>query len=573
MASGTAMEFDWDDARKALAGLPGGAINIAHEAVDRHVAEGRGQRLALRCLGRQYLRRDVTYAELAEASARAAAVLRRLGVTPGEQVAVLLPRGPELYASALGIWKAGAVFCPLFTSFGPGPLKARLELAEATVLVTTDALYQRKIAGIREALPHLEHVLLVADAAGAPHEIAGCSDFAALMAAADPADGAPQPTRPEDAAFIHFTSGTTGTPKGAVHPHRVAISHLVTGKQVFDLRADDVYWCTADPGWITSTAYGIIAPLLSGCASVVDAQDIDPRRWYSILRDEKVTVWYTTPTAIRMMMRFGAALARSYRENSLRLAASVGEPLNPEAAAWGEKALGMPFLDTWWQTETGAIAIANMPGEAKYGSMGKPLPGVQAQVVTRELSKVIPMEGLDAIGELALKANLPSLFRAYLNDPTRTQAAFADGWYLTGDLVRRDEDGYFWFVGRADDMIKSAAHTMGPFEIESALLGHPAIAEIGVVGKPDLLVREVPVAFVSLNPGFEPGDALKLELLTYARQELGAAMAPRDIHFIDSLPKTSTGKILRRALKAKALGDADDESAPLPVCPGRFDDE
>ncbi|HSV29702.1 MAG TPA: AMP-binding protein [Candidatus Omnitrophota bacterium] len=565
-----ATDFCWNEARGQLAGLPGGAINIGFEAADRHVAEGRGDHVALRCLGKRYERRDVSFAELAEQSSRVAAVLKSLGLAAGESVAVLLERGPDLYFAALGAWKAGGVFCPLFTAFGPGPLKARVELSRAKVLIASATLYQRKLAALRDSLPQLQHVLLVPDA----EILAGCEDLHALAAKADPKDGAALATAPEAPAFVHFTSGTTGTPKGAVHPHRVVVSHLMTGRQVFSLTAADVYWCTADPGWITNTAYAIVAPLVNGCTSLVDAHDTDPRRWYGILKDENVTVWYTTPTAIRMMMRFGAALARTYRENSLRLAASVGEPLNPEAVAWGEKALGMPFLDTWWQTETGAIAIANMPGEAKYGSMGKPLPGVEAAVVTRDLSSVKPVTDADAVGELALKADLPSLFGGYLGDSDRTEAAFADGWYLTGDLVRRDADGFFWFVGRSDDMIKSSAHTIGPFEIECALMDHPAVAEIGVVGKPDLLVREVPVAFVSLNPGFEAGDALQAELLAYARQQLGAAMAPREVHFIDSMPKTTTGKILRRALKSKAVGEPDEaEPRALGAVPGRYDDE
>lgn len=565
-----ATDFCWKEAREQLAGLAGGAINIAYEAADRHVADGRGDRLALRCFGRRYERRDVTYSELAEQSSRVAAVLKGLGVVPGEAVAVLLDRSAELYFSTLGIWKAGAVFAPLFTAFGPGPLKARIEMANAAVLIASASLYQRKLASLRGMLPNLRHVLLVPDA----DVMAGCSDLSALAAAADPKDGQAVPTSPEAPAFIHFTSGTTGVPKGAIHPHRVVVSLLATGKQVFGLNQDDVFWCTADPGWITGTAYAMIAPLVNGCLSLVDAHDMDPRRWYDHLKDEQVTVWYTTPTAIRMMMRLGAALARGYRDNSLRVAASVGEPLSAEAVAWGEKALGVPFLDTWWQTETGAIAIANMPGQAKYGSMGKPLPGVEVAIMRRDLSRVIPVTQPDEPGELALKADLPSLFGAYIGDPVRTQAAFIDGWYLSGDLVRRDADGFFWFIGRTDDMIKSAAQTVGPFEIESVLMEHPAVAEIGVVGKPDQLLREVPVAFVSLNPGFEPGDALNLELLSFSCEQLGASIAPREVHFIESMPKTTTGKILRRALKAKAVGEPDEGERISPAAMrSRFDDE
>lgn len=565
--------FDWDTARALLAGLPGGGLNLAHEAVDRHVASGDGENRALICLGRRYERKIFTYAALADLSARAARVLMDLGVLPGESVAVLLGRTEDLYLAALGSWKAGAVFCPLFGSFGPGPLKSRLEMSRAKVLIATESLYQRKIAQMRGSLPDLEHVLLVGEDGEGPGAHAGCGAFRTLVEAAQPA--VTVVTRPESPAFIHFTSGTTGTPKGAVHSHLSVLAHLVTGQQVFGLSGGDVYWCTADPGWITSTAYALITPLVSGCTSVVDEADFDPRRWYGVLKDEKVTVWYTTPTHIRMMMRFGAALARTYRENSLRLAASVGEPLNAEAVAWGEKALGTPFLDTWWQTETGAIAIANTPGQSRPGSMGRALPGTEVAVASRVGFKLELVEELDTVGELVVRAGTPALFTDYIGDNGRYQAAFMDGWYLTGDLVRRDRDGFIWFVGRSDDMIKSAGHTVGPFEIERALMDHPAVAEIGVVGKPDLLLREVPVAFVSLNPGFEPGDALRVELLHYARQELGSAMAPRELLFVESMPKTTTGKILRRALKSKALEGSDgDELVVLPLAaPGRFDDE
>ncbi len=561
--------FDWDVARRMLAGLPGGGLNIAHEAADRHVADGNGHRPALLCLGRRYERRQLSYLDLADGSGRVAAFLQRLGLNKGDVVAVLLDRSAEFFLAALGTWKAGGVFCPLFSAFGPGPLKSRLELARARVLITSSGLYQRKVAAIRAALPELTHVVTVAESGESP---SGCLDFAALMAAQTP-----QPaiaTAESDPALLHFTSGTAGTPKGAIHSHRCVLSLLVSARQVFDLTADDVYWCTADPGWVTGSAYGIIAPLVNGCLSVVDEAEFDTRRWYGILKDEKVTVWYTTPTNIRLMMRFGAALARSYRQNSLRVAASVGEPLNREAVAWGEKALGVPFLDTWWQTETGAIAIANRAGCTHPGSMGKPLPGIETALITFEHGRLSVAEQPEAIGELALKANLPSLFLGYLGDPARTEASFADGWYLTGDQVRRDAAGCIWFVGRSDDMIKSAAHTIGPFEVECALMNHPAVAETGVVGKPDLLLREVPVAFVSVNPGFEAGESLRLELLSFARQELGSALAPREILFVESLPKTNTGKIMRRVLKAKASSEPDeDDPIGTALCPGRFDDE
>lgn len=566
------IRFDWTSSRSLLAGLPDGGFNLAHEAVDRHVAAGAGGNRALICLGRRYERKVLTYAELADKSSRAARVLMDMGVRPGDTVAVLLGRTEDLYIAALGVWKAGAVFCPLFGAFGPGPLKSRLDLSRAKVLIASESLYLRKVEQLRDGLAEVEHVLLAGEDGEDPGSHSGCASFRALLAKAQPA--ATVSTTPDSPAFLHFTSGTTGSPKGVVHSHLSVLAHLVTGQQVFNLSADDVYWCTADPGWITSTAYAIVSPLVNGCASVVDEADFDPRRWYGVLKDEKVTVWYTTPTHIRMMMRFGAALARTYRENSLRLAASVGEPLNAEAVNWGAKALGTPFLDTWWQTETGAIAIANTPDHARPGSMGRALPGVEVAIMEQQGSKFQPVADPEVTGELAVQTGLPSMFTEYFGDPMRTQASFRDGWFLTGDLVRRDQDGFIWFVGRSDDMIKSGGHTVGPFEIERALMVHPAVAEIGVVGKPDMLVREVPVAFVSLNAGFEPGESLRLELLHYARQELGSALAPREILFVESMPKTTTGKIMRRTLKAKAMDTpGEGDLVVLALSPGSLDDE
>jgi acetyl-CoA synthetase len=565
--AGATAGIGWDE----LTGPVAGSLNIAHAALDRHLAAGRGGRVALRCVGRLMQRRDVTYGELGDMADRVAAVLQGLGVQPGETVAVLLGRVPELYAAALGIWKVGAVFCPLFAAFGPGPVRARLELSQAAVLIVGDGLYARKMAGQRSAMPGLKRVLLVGDEGAPAHLSEDCQDLRGLMALADPAALATVATRPDDPAFLHFTSGTTGIPKAAVHAHRAVVAQLATARQVFGLREDDVFWCTAEPGWVTCTAYGIVAPLAAGCTLVVDDAEVEPRRWYAILRDEKVTAWYTTPTAIRTMMRFGAALARSFRGNTLRVAASVGEPLNPEAVLWGEKALGVPFLDTWWQTETGAITIANLPDEVRLpGSMGRALPGVEAAVVRRDGNHVVPVEG--GPGELAIRPTGEAMFLGYANDELRTQACRIDGWYMTGDLVRCDGAGFYWFLGRADDMLRSGAHQIGPFEVECLLMDHPAVAEVGVVGRRDPLVREVPVAFVTVNPGFEAGDALRRELLSFARQELGAAMAPREIHFVAALPKTSSGKILRRVLKTHAEGVTED-GLVLELCPGRFEDE
>jgi len=547
-------EFSWAAARAALDGLPGGAgLNIAHEAIDRHCRGAAGDRVALRWLDRSGGEHDYTYERLRELSDRFANVLRGLGVGKGDLVCTLLGRVPELYIAALGAWKNRSVFCALFSAFGPEPIQVRLAIGRARVLVTTPGLYQRRVAALRDALPDLEHVLL-AQAGGAPLP-PGTRDFHALLDAADPRH-AIAPTDPEDVALLHFTSGTTGKPKAAVHVHAAVVAHHATGRLALDLRADDVFWCTADPGWVTGISYGIIAPLTIGATLVVDEAEFDVEHWYRVLQEQRVTVWYTAPTAVRMMMRTGAELARRFECPSLRLLASVGEPLNPEAVRWGEAAFGLPFHDNWWQTETGGIMIANLLAmDIRPGSMGRPLPGIEAAIVRRVAEdEVEVVSEPDRIGELALRPGWPSMFRGYLGDEERYRRCFASGWYLTGDLARRDADGYFWFVGRADDLIKTAGHLVGPFEVESVLMEHPAVAEAGVIGKPDPVVGEVVKAFVVLRPGQERTDDLPQQLLAHARRRLGAAVAPKEVEIRADLPKTRSGKIMRRLLKARELG-------------------
>ena len=539
--------FTWEGARAMLDGLPGGGLNIAHEAVDRHVAAGHGGQVAIRWLGRD-ARRELSYATLAADAARFANVLAGHGLRRGDRVFALLGRVPELYAAALGTLKAGMTLTPLFAAFGPEPLRARMEIGEATALVTTEALYRRKVAPFRAELPSLRLVLILGDAA--PE---GCVALGpALAAASDRFDTAP--TGPEDVALIHFTSGTTGRPKGVVHVHEAVVAHAATGRFALELRPGCRYWCTADPGWVTGTSYGIIAPLVNRATLIVDEAEFDLERWYAILARERVEVWYTAPTAIRMMMRAGSEAARGHDFSQLRFLASVGEPLNPEAVVWSHEVFGRPFHDNWWQTETGGIMIANTASmDIKPGSMGKPLPGVEAGIVERGAEGVREL-GPGAVGELALRPGWPSMMRAYLHEDARYAKCFAGGWYLSGDLAMRDADGYYWFVGRADDLIKSSGHLIGPFEVESALIEHPAVAEAAVIGLPDATAGEIVKAYVALAPGFEPSEALERDIRGHARKRLGAAVAPREIAFRESLPRTRSGKIMRRLLKARALG-------------------
>jgi acetyl-CoA synthetase len=556
--------FTWEAARARLSGLPRGrGLNIAHEAVDRHAAGPDADRVALRCLAKDGQFTELTYAELREQTSRFANLISGLGVWKGDRVFSLLGRRSELYVAALGTLKNRSVFAPLFPAFGPEPIRERLRIGDAKVLVTSAELYQRRIAPIRDSLPGLEHVLIV----GGPGDLTSGDDktigLADALGAAGP-EHEIQPTDLADMALLHFTSGTTGKPKGAVHVHEAVVAHHATAAFALDLRPGDVFWCTADPGWVTGTSYGIIAPLTHGLTVLTDTGDFDAQRWFQILADHRVTVWYTAPTAIRMLMRHGPELPAGYDLSALRFVASVGEALNPEAVIWGQRVLGLPIHDNWWQTETGSIMISNFAAmEIRPGSMGRPLPGITVGLLERgadgrarvTAGKVTEVTEPGAEGEIALRPGWPSMFRGYLHDQARYAEAFADGWYLSGDVARRDADGYYWFIARADDVIKSAGHLIGPFEVESILLEHPAVAQAGVIGKPDPVAGEIVKAFIELKPGREPSGELTRDLIAFARRRLGA-VAPKEIEFDQNLPLTQSGKVMRRLLKARELGIA-----------------
>jgi acetyl-CoA synthetase len=541
--------FRWEDAAAELAGPRG--LNIADIAVERHARGALAGKVALRWRGKHGDACDLTYVALAADMHRFGNALRALGVRPGDVVFALCPRIPALYIAALGTLAIHAVFSPLFSAFGPDPIVTRVRAAGGKVLVTTASLYARKVAPIRDLLPTLRHVIVVDDGGGVPAGALGWNDV--VVPASSELEIPPTP--PDTLALLHFTSGTTGKPKAAMHVHGAVVAHHATARMVLDLHPDDVFWCTADPGWVTGTSYGLIAPLAHGVTSVVDEADFLAERWYQLLERERVTVWYTAPTAIRMLMKAGPELARGHDLSRLRVAASVGEPLNPEAVVWGAEVLGLPFLDNWWQTETGGIMIANLPCmDVRPGSMGKPLPGIDAGIVAVADDGAVAELPAGAVGQLALRPGWPSMFRGYLHEDARYARCFAGGWYLTGDLARRDADGYYWFVGRGDDVIKSAGHLIGPFEVESALLEHRAVAEAGVIGVPHPIAGEVVKAFVALKPGFAASDALRDELLGHARKKLGPAVAPREIAFVADVPRTRSGKIMRRLLRARELG-------------------
>ncbi len=576
----TAVEsFTWPEASRLLEIEH--AVNIATLAVDRHVDAGNGARVALRWLGRDpdSIERpvDVTYADLAASTDRFAAALRQRGIAAGAGLATLTGRIPELYVSVLGALKAGVVVTPLFSAFGPDPIAQRMNLGHIDVLVTTAPLFRRKVVPLLDRLPDL--VLVVVCGAGAdelrPHQRAGGPEVLAFdeFSAADTVAGAPTFTEAESPALLHFTSGTTGAPKGALHVHGAVVAHEVTGRLVLDMHPGDIYWCTADPGWVTGTSYGIVAPLVNGVTSIIDEAEFDAERWYRILERHRVNVFYTAPTAIRMLQRLGTELAARFDHRALRVVASVGEPLDAGAVRWCQEVFGVPVLDTWWQTETGAIMIANYRSEeVRPGSMGRPIPGVEATLLRRTSAgdlvvddggRPIEVDSPDESGELALRAGWPSMCRTYLDDDARYRSAFADGWYRSGDLARRDADGYYWFVGRGDDVIKTSGHLIGPFEVESALNAHPAIAESGVIGKPDETAGQIVKAFVVVVPGHEADAELHRDVLAHARRKLGPAVAPREIEFVADLPHTRSGKIMRRVLLAREVGGSVGDTSTL----------
>jgi len=544
--------FSWQNEQSLLTGLPeGNGINIAHEAVDRHAIGPLKNTVALRWLRKDNSVEEATYANLQKRTSQFANVLNQLGVTKGDTVFSFTGRIPELYVAALGTLKMTAIFCPLFSVFGPEPVWQRLSRGNAKVLVTTTVLFNKTVQQILDRLPELQYILLTDAEANLSERILS---LPALMGKASDQYVIP-PTEPECPALLHFTSGTTGMPKGALHVHQAVLTHYTTGKYVLDFHPGDVFWCTADPGWVTGTSYGIIAPLVNGVTNIVDEAEFDALRWYSILEAQKVNVWYTAPTAIRRLMRLDIHPRESFHLDKLRLMLSVGEPLPADAVVWCQKTFGIPVLDNWWQTETGGIMIANFPSmPVKPGSMGKPLPGVEASIaeLTEAGLQIITEPGNQ--GHLILKKGFPSMFRAYLNDTDRYNKCFQGNWYITGDLARKDADGYFWFIGRADDIIKTSGHMVGPFEVESTLMAHPAVAEAAVIGKPDPNIGELVKAFVVLKTGFEASEDQRLDIIGFARKKMGPAVAPKEITFLDSLPKTRSGKILRRLLKARELG-------------------
>jgi len=542
--------FDWHLAERELGYRPGGPINIAWMCSDRICQLGLADKLALLWADYQGNEKRFTYDSVRILSNTIAHFLSGLGIRPRERVCLFLDRVPELYIGFLGILKTGAVAQPLFSAFGEESLLVRLADAGTTAILTQKKhLY--KIRKVRDLLPKLQHVIVV-DAAPAslqePEIAFAMEQFPRVE------HFSTYPTMAESPSVLHYTSGTTGQPKGAQHVHYSIIAQYLTAKWALDFQPDDIYWCNADPGWVTGTSYGIIGPWSNGITQVVLDSGFNAERWYEFIEKYRVTVWYSAPTAIRLLMKEGGEIVRRHDLSSLRHLASVGEPLNPEAVLWSQEVFGKPFHDTFWQTETGCIVIGNLPGMViKPGSMGKPFPGITATVL--DPKSYHPVNRAGVAGLIALRPGWPSQIRGYCNNEAGFRAKFKNGWYLCGDRASIDPDGYFWFMGRDDDVINTGGHLVGPFEIESALLGCPAVAESAAVAKPDPVNMEVVKAYVTLKRGFKPSDDLELEIMNSIRKRLSPLAMPQEIEFVDSLPKTRSGKIVRRVLRCKEFNE------------------
>lgn len=537
--------FNWKGAKKELSFFEGGKFNAAYNAIDRHINTWRKNKIALYWENEKGENKEYSFLQLSYLSNKFANVLKKIGVKKGDRVFIFLPRIPELYISFLGILKTGAIAGTMFQAFGPSGILDRLSNSEASVVVTNKEL-KKRIYKVKNKLPKLKKIIVVDENTKKPNEV----DFQKEMAQASEKFPIAK-LNPDDPAFMLYTSGTTGKPKGVIHRHLAILQEHMTAKWVLDIHDEDILWCTADPGWVTGIGYTILGVWSLGATEVIFDGRFDPETWYRILEKYKVNVWYTAPTAIRMLMKAGKDLVKKYDLSHLRHLASVGEPLNPGPIRWGIKTFGLPFHDNWWQTETGGICIANYPClDIKLGSMGKPIPGVKATIVDDKGKELKTGQ----IGNLALKPGWPSMMKEIWKNEEKYKSYFIGKWYISGDLAYKDKDGYFWFIGRADDVIKTAGERVGPFEVESALIEQGSAVEAGVIGKPDPERGEIIKAFVVLKPGIKPSESLKKELSEFVKKHLAGHAYPREIEFVDKLPKTRSGKIMRRILKAKELG-------------------
>lgn len=552
-------DFDWSIAEKELDYQPGQVINIGWYCSDRICRMGKADKQALIWEGSTGAEKRYTYDDIRLLSDSIGQYLCDLGIQPEDRVCLFMDKVPELYIGFLGILKIGAIAQPLFSAFGDESLLVRLENAQTKAIITQKK-HAPKVRKILAQLPWLKYMIIVDQDTGKPLQEREVAMNMEELPAAETFQI--YPTKAESPSVLHYTSGTTGQPKGVKHVHYSLISQYLTAKWVLDLRDDDIYWCTADPGWVTGTSYGIIGAFSNGVTQCVLDSGFSAESWYRFIGKHRITMWYSAPTAIRSLMKAGDEIVKKFDLSSLRHLASVGEPLNSEAVIWSEKVFGKPFLDTYWQTETGSIMISNYPGmKIKPGSMGKPFPGITATVIDPE--KYEPFAEPGKIGLIAIRPGWPSMMRMYWNNEETYHNKFRNGWYLPGDRSSIDSEGYFWFVGRDDDVINTGGHLVSPFEVESALLEHPAVAESAVVSKPDFVNMEVVKAYVTLKPGFIPGKDLDLDIMNFVRKKLSPLAMPQEIEFIDALPKTRSGKIMRRILHAREWGEEIGDTSTL----------
>jgi acetyl-CoA synthetase len=544
-------DFDWSIAEKDLEYHNGDNINIGWYCSDRICNKGNAGKTALFYEGFGGIEKKYTFNDIRLAGNTIGTFLRKLGITDGDRVCLFMDRIPELYLSFLGILKTGAIVQPLFSAFGEDSLFVRLENAQ-TKAVITQKKHLSKVRKIRSKLPNLEFVIIV-DAVK-PGELKKGEVLFSLDDSAPVEHFDIFPATAESPSVLHYTSGTTGQPKGVKHVHYSIVSQYLTTKWVLDLHDEDIYWCTADPGWVTGTSYGIIGPWSLGATQCILDTGFSAQAWYGFIEKYRVTVWYSAPTAIRSLMKAGDEVVKNFDLTSLRHLASVGEPLNSEAVIWSQRVFGKPFHDTFWQTETGSIMITNFPGmKIKPGSMGKPFPGITAAVLDPET--FVPLDEPGKAGLIAFRPGWPAMMRTYWRNEEKYREKFVNGWYLSGDRSTIDNEGYFWFIGRDDDVINTAGHLVSPFEVESALLEHPAVGESAVTSKPDEINMEVVKAFITLKPGFAPGPDLELDIMNFIRKKLSPMAMPQAVEFVENLPKTRSGKIMRRVLHAREWGE------------------
>jgi acetyl-CoA synthetase len=542
--------FDWKISEEELGYKEGDTINIGWYCSDRICQQGKADKLALIWEGLGGIEKRYTFNDVRVRSNVIGQFLRDQGIKDGDRVCLFMDKIPELYIGLLGILKIGAIAQPLFSAFGDESLHVRLDNAETTAIITQKK-HVAKVRKILDKMPYLKHIIVVDDDGRKPlreREISFKMDEAPAVENLEIF-----PTKAESPSILHYTSGTTGQPKGVKHVHYSLISQYLTTKWVLDLQDDDIYWCTADPGWVTGTSYGIIGPWSNGITQCVLDVGFGAENWYKFIEKNKITMWYSAPTAIRSLMKAGDDVVKKFDLSSLRHLASVGEPLNAEAVIWGEKVYGLPFYDTYWQTETGSMMLTNFPGmKVKPGSMGKPFPGITATVLDDNYE---PITEPNKPGLIGFKPGWPSMMRMYWKNEETYNKKFQNGWYIPGDKSTIDADGYFWFVGRDDDVINTGGHLVSPFEVESALLEHEAIAESAVVAKPDDVNMEVVKAFVTLNPGYDATDETELKIMNFIRKKLSPLAMPQEIEYLDKLPKTRSGKIMRRMLRAQEWGE------------------